>query len=234
MRRVKLLMTTAVLMSAMMMGGCGEEAYTLTESEEKLIVDYSAHVVAKYNTYQKEGLAYVWPEKVQEDEPETKPVESEEETVAEVPDTTGSGSSEEIVYAENAVTLNEIFGKPGISLSYLGAKLADSYEDSYYSMYPDAGKRYLVLGIDVKNESSAPVDVDYVSDMAKFRVTLNGGIKATSEITLLLQDFSSFDAILDAGETRETILMFQIPDTVDSIERVELVVETDDSYQIIL
>ena len=37
--------------------GCGEKAMTLTEEEESTIVNYTAHVVPKYNTKQPDGLA---------------------------------------------------------------------------------------------------------------------------------------------------------------------------------
>ena len=65
MRKTKLQMTMVALMAAMLMGGCGEEPYELTDQEEELIVNYSAHVVTKYNTYQKEGLSYVWTEETE-------------------------------------------------------------------------------------------------------------------------------------------------------------------------
>lgn len=38
---------------AMLLGGCGEAPYQLTESEEDVIVNYSAHMVSKFNTDQK-------------------------------------------------------------------------------------------------------------------------------------------------------------------------------------
>lgn len=241
MKRTKLLMTTAVVMTAIIMAGCGEEAYTLTDSEEALIANYSAHVVTKYNTYQKEGLTYVWSEGQEEAktdvsqtaEPESEQVVTESGTTADVPDDVAT--NEDTVYTADAVTLDELFGVPGVELDYVGARIAASYaEDDYYALYPDSGKQYLVLGIDITNKGEASVNVDYLKDTAKFQVTLNGETKAYSEMTVLLQDFSTFQAILKPGETRETILLFQIPATVTSVEKVELVVVADRNYQIIL
>lgn len=250
MRRTKLLMTTAVMMAAMMMSGCGEEAYALTDKEEELIVNYSAHVVTKYNTYQKEGLTYVWPEETEEVETETPvagddaieedtaqtesgQVVSEGGTTADVPDDTAT--NDDTAYVSNVVTLDELFGVPGVELDYVGARLADSYvEDEYYALYPNSGKQYLVLGIDITNEGDEPVDIDYLTDTAEFQVVLNGEVTASSELTVLLQDFSTFEATLKAGETRETVLLFQVPTTVTSVEKVELVVAADENYQIIL
>lgn len=226
--------------AAAVLSGCGDEPYTLTDKEESLIVDYSAHVVTKYNTYQKEGLTYVWEDEAEEEESEaSQTVDSETQTGqnasagTEVSDDTAI--SGDTGYAEDAVTLNEFFGEPDVTLAYVGARLADSYvEADYYAMYPDSGKQYLVLGIDITNSGQAPVDIDYLSMQAEYAVVLNGEVKTSSEMTLLMQDFSTFDAILKAGETRETVLLFQVPASVTSVENVSLTVTTDKSYQIIL
>lgn len=238
MGRTKLLMTTAVMMTAIMMSGCGEEAYTLTDSEKELIVDYSAHVVTKYNTYQKEGLAYVWPEE-EEAEAETSQTQTAETvipetgTAAEVPDDTAENV--DTVYSANAATLDELFGVPGIEINYIGARLADSYiEAENYALYPDSGKQYLVLGFDVTNQGDAVAYVDYLDNAGKFQVTLNGEVTTSSELTLLLQDFSTFEGTLKPGQTKETVLLFQVPATVTSMEKIDLVAKLDNSYQIIL
>lgn len=242
MRRTKLQMMSAVLMAAMLMGGCGEEAYTLTEQEEELIANYSAHVVTKYNTYQKEGITYVWQEDTEDEdaiaqepaaEQDMQPVAGAEGIDSSVP---GDIDVEDVsADAPKAATLEEVFGVPGVVLDYVGARLADSYvEADYYALYPDAGKQYLVLGIDITNEGEEPVTIDYLTKAAKFRVSLNGEISSSSEMTVLMQDFSTFEATLKAGETRETILLFQIPETITSVDTLELFVDMDESYQIIL
>lgn len=243
MKKRKLQMTMATIMLAMLMGGCAEEAYTLTEQEEDLIVNYSAHVVTKYNTYQKEGLAYVWPEDteaIEDEQPETVTPDTQQTeqitveggTQAEVPDDVVN--NEETTYAPNKATFTELFGGSGIELDYVGVRLASTYVEGSYLLYPDDGKQFLVMGIDITNAGQADTRVDYLSDESDFQLILNGEVKTPSEITLLMQDFSTFEAILKAGETRETILLFQIPTSVTTVERVDLVVSGEESYQIIL
>lgn len=236
MRRTRLLMTTAVL-TAVMASGCGTELYTLTDKEETLLVNYAAHVVTKYNAYQKEGLTYVLEEEAEEEDTDaSQGTALEDQEASDFSEETGTAdTSAGGTYAEGAVTLNEVFGESDVALTYLGAQLLGSYvESDVYAMYPDSGKQYLVLGIDVANVGQTPVDIDYLSMKPEFAVVLNGEVHASSELTLLSQDFSTFDAILKAGEVRETILLFQVPDTVTSIESVELTVTTDKKYQIIL
>lgn len=243
MKRRKLQMTMIAVMFAMLMGGCAEEAYTLTEKEEALIVNYSAHVVTKYNTYQKEGLTYVWPEDteaVEDGQPEAvasdvqqaEQMTAEDGVQAEVPNYVENNM--ETTYAPNTATFTELFGGNGIELDYVGVRLATTYVEGAYLLYPDEGKQFLVMGIDITNAGQADVRVDYLSDGSEFQLILNGEVKSPSEITLLMQDFSTFEAILKAGETRETILLFQIPTSVTTVERVDLVVSGEESYQIIL
>ena len=45
--------------SAVLLGGCGEAPYELTEQESNIIANYAAHIVMKYDLNQKEGLQYV-------------------------------------------------------------------------------------------------------------------------------------------------------------------------------
>lgn len=246
MRRTKVQMTTAALMAAMLLGGCGEAPYELTEAEENIIVNYSAHVVTKYNTYQKEGLTYVLEDSTEE-ESEAADVAMEnvqEETATSTPDVSdavedASGAAEDASQPETpslpTATLTDLFGENGVQVNYVGARLEDSYvEDDYYVMSPDTGKKFLILGIDVANATGVPVDVDYLSKAAEFEVTLNGVNHAKAETSLSLGDFATFDSILADGETRETILLFQVPADVTSIDSVELVVTIGESYQIIL
>ena len=75
---------------------------------------------------------------------------------------------------------------------------------------------------------------DYLSKSAEFEVTLNGSNRSKSETTLSLGDFSTFDGILASGETKEMILLFQVPADVTSIDSIDLVVTVGESYQIIL
>ena len=53
-------------------------------------------------------------------------------------------------------------------------------------------------------------------------------------MTLLDSDFGTFQGMLMAGETREMVLIFQVPDTVVSLDSVELYVQLDENIQIIL
>ena len=109
----------AMTAMAMLLGGCGDAPYELTESEEDIIVNYSAHVVTKFNTDQKQGLTYVNMDAV-EDMEETEQVQDAElpestETFAadgDIPDVPGETDT-----AFQEASLNDVFGNENVSVA---------------------------------------------------------------------------------------------------------------------
>lgn len=225
----------AIAMAGLMLTGCGDAAYDLTDSEESIIVNYAAHMVTKYNTYQKEGLTYVNMEEDTEEADSEAPV-APDDTADDVNASGGNGAeaTANAAEAESAASLDEIFGQDGLSLSYVGARLEASYvEDSYYALQADPGYTYLVVGIDITNNSEADVDVDYLSRQPKFSATVNGEARSQAETTILMQDFSTYQGTVNAGGTVETVLLFQVSDSVESVDDLVLEVSVDGSnYQI--
>ena len=78
MKRTGMRLTAVAAVTALLLGGCGEQPYSLTEDEEGMIVDYSAHAVAKFNTSQPDGLA-----NVSRNEQETEAVDESQTTETE-------------------------------------------------------------------------------------------------------------------------------------------------------
>ena len=69
----KSLLSVLLLAGALVLTGCGEEPYELQDNEREIIVNYAAHIAAKYNVKQPEGYRYVYlqPEdRVAAEEPE--------------------------------------------------------------------------------------------------------------------------------------------------------------------
>lgn len=238
MRKSRVQMTTAVLLAAMLLGGCGEAPYDLTEKEENIIVNYSAHVVAKFNSYQSEGLTYVDLEALtpEEETQETAPESSVPDTNTAEGENASPAATEPLVSAESSATLSDLFGEGVLQIDYVGARLTNNYaESAYYAMDADAGKIYLIVGIDITNTGATPVQVDFLSRAPKFQVNVNNQVTSSAELTVLTEDFSVFEGILGAGETKETVLVFQVADTVVSVDTLELFVGLDGiNYQIIL
>ncbi len=236
--RKKTVQIAVAAAAGLMLTGCGDAAYSLTADEESIIVSYAAHMVTKYNTYQKEGLTFVDMEMSEEEE---VPEETEQQDTETVPDDAAPGgpaAPAEDVQQPSAQTADfaQLFGTDGISFTYVGARLDDSYvESSYYAVQADRGYTYLILGIDITNNSQEEAALDYLSRQPQFSVTVNEEVRSPAEITVLTQDFSTYVGTLAAGETKETVLLFQVPDSVVSVENLKLEVSVDgNNYQIVL
>ena len=50
---------TVLIAAAVLLTGCGEEMAPLTESEEAIVIQYSAGTLAKHNSYQQEGMTVI-------------------------------------------------------------------------------------------------------------------------------------------------------------------------------
>ena len=217
------------LTGMLLLTGCGTKAYDLTEAEESQIVNYAVHVVSKHNSYQKDGLVYV-DQSVEETEPEETVTGSESVDGTEIMDETPAGN-----------TLEDVFGADGLEVAYLTNELNENYIESDIGdagVLPD-GKLYLILYFDVVNPSDKGIVLDVSSWNATFKVdytSQDGNSESAScYTTFLTTDLSGYDEsnLINAGETKSAVLLFEIPDSVTEVSDIVLHVTRDDTtYEI--
>ena len=194
-----------------------------------MIVDYSAHAVAKFNTSQPDGLA-----NVSRNEQETEAVDESQTTETEnkiTLDASGNAAagdqSTENKTAEPS-TLDELFGGENLSVTYY-------MEGGYYSLDAEQGKTFVIVGIDITNSGADEIAIDNFAKTPKFSVMVNGQEKAEEENTILPSDFALYQETVPAGVTENTILLFQVPDSVTSVDSLDLFVNiSGTNYQITL
>ena len=213
----------------LLLTGCGTKAYDLTEAEESQIVNYAVHVVSKHNSYQKDGLVYV-DQSVEETEPEETVTGSESVDGTEIMDETPAGN-----------TLEDVFGADGLEVAYLTNELNENYIESDIGdagVLPD-GKQYLILYFDVVNPTDKGIVLDVSSWNATFKVdytSQDGNSESAScYTTFLTTDLSGYDEsnLINAGETKSAVLLFEIPDSVTEVSDIVLHVTRDDTtYEI--
>lgn len=241
------LLYTVFLMSAILLTGCGEDLYELQENEKAIIVNYAAHIVAKYNTKQPEGYRYVYvPE--EEEVPQKEEAPQEEETPQEQPSEEpisdeqgaqdagigqdgqeippGTAENEPIPEEpEPAVTLSEALGLKKIKAVYTGAELTDYYD----TVVPDEGKQLMILHVTLQNTTKKSQSCDILSKFPVFRATVNGTEQTTAELTLLPQNLGTWEEKISAGKSVETIILFQVKkDEIASVDQLELQVTTEE------
>ena len=111
------------------------------------------------------------------------------------------------------ITLTELVGKTGISVSYQGAAAATHYgSDGLSDWTPKKGYQLLVMNFQLKNTSSSAVSVDLSGLGFVFRATVDG-VTARADQTILLDDFQAFEGSIPAGGTQNLVLVFQYPNS---------------------
>lgn len=219
-----------LLLASLMLTGCGiqEAPYELTEEEQQLIVSYSAHVVSKFNRYQKDGLTYV-PDVEETEEveviPETEQPEVDTEIVSNE-NSEGTVSTEMEETAEEA-TLNSVFADMGLTFTYQGNEVTDSYmEDASYAVNAGYGKKLLVLKVQVENQTEEAITIDNLTAgdtySAKYVMESGKAYNAKSVMTLLINDFTTFEGTIEPQTVVDMVIVFEIPDETTEVKDLTL------------
>ncbi len=100
----------------------------------------------------------------------------------------------------------------GLYLTYTGYYVTTSYpqDDDSFVITADTGKKLLVLGFRVMNETSSAVTLDMVSTNPHFQILVNGENIGYTGVTILENDLSSFYGTIAAGEKKSLVLVKQI------------------------
>ncbi|MCR5641221.1 MAG: DUF4352 domain-containing protein [Lachnospiraceae bacterium] len=250
----------AALLLCVSLTGC-TKMVSLTDEEEEEIAIYTSSLISKYNRTQTNGLTYISEQRrleIEEAEASYHPTETDTEeqvpedgsvdastdpTVTGIPDgstgsLTGATGPTESMGGEDAtgITLTDLVGIDGLSVSYQGATAAANYgADGVFDISPTKGYQYLVMNFQLKNTSSSPVGVDFESSDFVFRATVDG-VTARADQTILLEDFQTFTGTIGAGETQKVVLLFQYPkDGLTDLSNLSLRVEQGgNTYTVVL
>uniref|UniRef100_UPI0040575526 hypothetical protein n=1 Tax=Agathobacter sp. TaxID=2021311 RepID=UPI0040575526 len=218
MKKRKLRIFALVVALATMMAGCGTQVFELTESEEKLIIHSAAHIVAKHNIQQKDGVINViiteGEEKLEEIEGTQEPEPTETEEPSQTEQNESGEASSEAEHTMETVSMAAAIGHGSdLSVSYKGSTVSKHYtEGAYYSIDAGAGKTYYIMKFDMKNISDAEATVDNVSLNAVFKLN-SGDLKVQAEVTFLNTDLSTYLGNIAPGAAAEAILLFEVPES---------------------
>lgn len=218
-----------LMLGTLVFGGCQEAPYELTETEEALIVSYSSHIVSKYNIYQKDGLVYVADKEEETKKPADVPTEAdtENESVStEVVSGDAGGSTEETVKG----TLGSIYEDTGLVISYEKCEIADSYMDgNLYAARPSVGKKFLILHFNVDNQTEEDIEFYNFGSgtgySVKFQMEEGKGYHAPSVISLVSNEFSTYEGIIEAQKVADMVLLFEIPQESTEISSLSLKID---------
>ena len=236
----------APLAMAFVLAGCGMFAsLDLTEEESGLIAEYAAGLLKKYD---RNGTRLLNPDAIREEEvpeeipeevPEEEPAAPEESTPEETmpseeepePDTEDEPEAEAVSYA--TATISECLGLSGIDIEYQDYELCDRYPEQpdnswLISMAAPPGQKLVVVRFSLTNDTDDTMSCDILNAGKLYRLLVNGGKRVNETVTVLMDSFSQFNETLDAGETQEAVLIFELDEEeASSLSSLDLVIKDD-------
>lgn len=199
------------LTAALLFSGCGTSLYELTDEEEDLIVQSAAHMLAKRNIFQKDGMKafYIAPE--HEKPPETQDSEKPDPTQDTEPGGKGPNGGSGTVAQGGVISLAEAIGcKDRLEVTFDKVSLMDVYwEGNYFFLGADEGKTLMVLEFTLKNPGSETVEVHNDGTGCAFYLTIPGA-EHVAEKSPLVSSLASFEGKIPAKGKSSSVLVFEI------------------------
>ena len=220
MKRYKRILFICIATCALCLGGCGDALHELTVEEESLIVHYAAYVVAKHNIQQKDGMSGVAIPEVVPENSESADVPDDTQIPEDTQNPNGEGGNGDAPQVEDTtVTLADAIGHGSdLSITYGGSYVSNDYiEGSAYSVDASAGNIYYIMKFTLTNTTATDVEVENVTKGLNFKLVY-GDKTASSEVTFLMTDLSTYYGTIPAGQSVETVLLFEVPE--ESAEQI--------------
>lgn len=224
-----------------------EDLAAIEEQQNKIIAEYAAGVLMKYNAGSnsrvlrgekllieeaKEEVKRAQEEKRQQLFEEYEKQKNDEEgkntEVSTEKDGKIDGNSTESSRIEYLEDIASFIGTPSFSITYSGYEVTDSYLEDLVSFTIDAreGKVLLVTKFMVSNIGGQEEELDILSVAPEFKLKLGDKVTKAQQ-TMLLDDLAMYKGSFDNGETREMVLIFEIAnETASSLGNMELSIKT--------
>ncbi len=237
--RKNIVLSVCTIIAMAMLAGCGPipELPEMTEQQEKLVAEYAAGLLLKYdNSYDnallsEEALAAAEQKEEQErarlekqkqlaDEYVAKSANAKKEEKKESDNKT-SDSEETVMTGPTIVANGDIaafVSLDGIAMNYQGYKITKSYpEDGNNAFSIDAGNgmQLVIASFDMTNISSEDIAVDMFHNSTRYSLELADGSVANNCQTLLLDDFSVYKDTVTAGKSEKVVLLFELNESSD-------------------
>lgn len=220
----KVALCIVLLAAICMLGGCLKEV-PLTDAELDVVAEYAAGLLLSHDSHYEAGY---FPE--EELVPTQEPIPTVTVSPTAVPTGT-EGKPTGVVTpkpepptptpfpdnsAETDAQLTKVIGMTEVEAEYTGYELHQSYiSNSYFTLEAKKGKQYLVVSLLLHNRSEEPQELYLAEKQLKCSLYLNVEKMIRPNFTLAPNDLQFFGTrevpvILEPGETRETVLVFEV------------------------
>lgn len=229
---------------ALLLTGCANEV-ELSDNDSKRVAQYAADALLRYDANYQERLLTA--QEVSEAKEKLRLMQERQEAVQELlnkekhpadektdENSTASdgkngqeGENTETVRMEEDV--NDVLGIPGLTFSMDGYQVYDEYSDldqetGHASVNVSAkdGEKLLAVNCIVTNGTGQDCECDLFAKDIESTVTINGSVKKKGMMTLLLNDFGTFQKTLAPGESVTTVMIFEISESDANISELQL------------
>lgn len=125
--------------------------------------------------------------------------------------------------------IGKLFGIEGVEVNYVGFEALDSYpvipeNELAFTMQANQGTKLVVTKFELKNKTSETKTCNIVGQNIKFQMRFNDADFVAVQKTLLKDDFAALNCILQAGETKQVVVISQVTagyeTTISSIDLI--------------
>lgn len=201
------------LVSVLLFGGCGTPLYEMTDEEEDLIVQSAAHILAKRNIFQKDGMKAFFIAEEKKDQSDNKNSENpgEEQDTQSGGRPTGPGGDHASPAQGGEISLAEAIGcKDRLEVTYDKFSLRDVYtEGDYFFLSASAGSTLAVLEFTLSNPGDVDVELHNYEAGYAFYLSVPGA-EHIAEKSPLVASLASFEGTIKAKGKSSAVLIFEI------------------------
>ena len=225
--RKSIILTTTILGISVMLSGCAFQVTELKEEDQDQVAAYCAQIVSKYDENPEKGLTSLPEEKQETDSSAT--ITTSDGSTDQTSDTQTTETTSDAKTVETK-TFTEAIGIDGASVLFRDAKTAGGYSSSdVYDLTPDKGNELLVVRLKLKNNTSKSIKMDMTSKKLKFQAAY-GDDTVDADLTLLLNDITTYQGTLKAKQSRNMVMLFQFPKgTIKDTSKVVYTVTNGDT-----
>ena len=229
MTKKKLYKGTAIILTALMLTGCGmNKIPDLSHEEMVLVENYAAALLLEHDMNYKTKLlnedqlrAEVEMRKQIEEEARRRAELEAQREAAEAEkkkekDSVSGNSRDKGEVKDNAVDFEDFLGLDGFTIECTGVDFVDSFSDpgdeQFFAITPSPGAKIAVTYLHVTNTLDTANNLDILNKNAKFKLSFNGGAYHNTMVALLLTDFTMYAGEIGPGESTDLVMLVDLPE----------------------
>lgn len=243
----KVLVVCSMVILSLFAVGC-DKTIELTEEENRLIAEYAAELLLKYDRnidlkyYDDDEPFVITTEATTEESDEELSTQTDgvaSDSDVETMDGASTEETAEDVVSSKDFNMAEFVGIDGVTIKYAQYMILDSYpsydqEGVYMEIDAPEGYKLLILKFNIENVTNDKKHLDLYEMNLSYNIIVNDTRTAKQMLTILLDDLYTYQGDIEGNMLEETVLLFQVSDSVaESIEDLKLKITYGDNQQTI-